>query len=36
MMNSSRISWKLLILAAILPILVLVTIAVSLGGTFPP
>ena len=36
MMNSNRISWKLLLLAALLPILVLVTISVSLGGTYAP
>jgi len=36
MMNRSSISWKLLLLAAILPILVLVTISISLGGKYPP
>ena len=36
MMNRSSISWKLLLLAAVLPILVLVTISISLGGKYPP
>ncbi len=36
MMNNRTVSWKILMLAAILPILILVAISVSLGGTYPP
>ncbi len=35
-MRESNASWKLLILAGLLPILVLVAIVVSLGGEYPP
>ena len=35
-MRESNASWKFLILAGLLPILVLVAIVVSLGGEYPP